>query len=172
MVKFIKWIIFRSEDVMKSIIKQSVVIAIIFAVLALAAACKSGPQFKDVQAKEWKLIEIKSESGKIGYDRSKLENETFGDIFTMKFDAERVSGKGAVNRYTTAFELGTGKDRAITFKPVAATLMAPLREPEKFRETDFFTLLSNVYQWNIDKSGHLELSTKAEDGNDVVLIFE
>jgi heat shock protein HslJ len=157
---------------MKQNSKNLTIVAVIFALLAVTAACKSGPQFKDVLAKEWKMIEIQSDSTKISYDRSKLENESFGDIFTMKFDAERVSGKGAANRYTTPFTLGKGKDRTITFSPVAATLMAPLREPEKFREHDFFTLLSNVYQWDIDESGHLELSSKAEDGHDVLMIFE
>jgi hypothetical protein len=66
--------------------------------------------------------------------------------------------------------LGTKLD--ITVKPAAATLMAPIREPEKLKEHDFLILLSNVYQWNLNKSKHLELSTKTEDGHDAKMIFE
>ncbi|MDR0877254.1 MAG: META domain-containing protein [Treponema sp.] len=155
---------------MNHLIKKTAMIAAIFALLAMTSACKSTPKFSEIKDKEWKLIEVRVDSESIGYDRSKLENESFGDIFTLKFDADRVSGKGAPNRYTAPFELGKGL--AITFKPAAATLMAPIREPEKLKEHDFFALLSNVYQWNLDQAKHLEFSTKTEDGREAVMVFE
>jgi heat shock protein HslJ len=58
----------------------------------------------------------------------------------------------------------------MSIKNVAATLMAPIREPEKLKERDFFTYLQNTYRWTISK-GNLELSTRGENGAEAVLVF-
>jgi hypothetical protein len=83
---------------MNHIIKQSILAAAAFMLSAMAMACSGTPKFSDVQAKEWKLVEVRSDSENLKYDRNRLEAETFGDIFTMKFEDGRISGKAAPNR--------------------------------------------------------------------------
>jgi heat shock protein HslJ len=137
--------------------------------LLALAACGSTTKFSDVQDKEWKLIAVRTTPEDINFDRKRLIDEGFGDIFTIQFSADQVSGKGAPNRYFGPFE--TGKDLAMSIKNVAATLMAPIREPEKLKERDFFNYLGNVYRWNINKEKQLELSAKGEDGVEAVMVF-
>jgi hypothetical protein len=48
--------------------------------------------------------------------------------------------------------------------------MAPLKEPEDFNEREYFTLLGNVYRWDLVQ-GDLKLYTKTGDGEDAVLVF-
>jgi heat shock protein HslJ len=145
-------------------------LTLILAGAALFAACGSAPKFTDVRDREWRLIEVQTEPEQVVFDRNRLVSEGFGDIFTLKFDGDQISGKGAPNRYFGPYELGNGKDRAITIKNVAATLMAPIREPEKLKEREFFIYLGNIYRWNINK-GNLELSTKGENGEEAVMVF-
>jgi heat shock protein HslJ len=137
--------------------------------LLTLAACGSTPKFTDVRDKEWKLIAVQTEAGRVAFERKRLIDEGFGDIFTIQFSADQVSGKGAPNRYFGPYEAGT--DLSLSIKNVAATLMAPIREPEKLKERDFFTYLGNAYRWNLNKKKQLELSTKGEDGTEAVMIF-
>jgi heat shock protein HslJ len=132
------------------------------------AACGSTPQFSDVRDKEWKLIAVRIGKETIAFDRNQLIDEGFGDIFTIRF-ADQVSGMGAPNRYFGPYE--AGKDLSLSIKNVAATLMAPIREPEKLKERDFFAYLGNAYRWNLNKEKQLELSTKGEDGVEAVMVF-
>ncbi|MDR1587479.1 MAG: META domain-containing protein [Treponema sp.] len=151
---------------MKKYIYSSLLIFAFF----LLFACAGGPKFSDVSGKEWKLVEVKKQPESIKFDRNTLVSEGFANIFTLNFDAERLSGIGAPNRYSTPYELG--KKQAITVKEVASTLMAPLREPEKLKENEFFACLRNIYMWNINSGGQLELLSKGDDGREVTLIFE
>jgi hypothetical protein len=48
--------------------------------------------------------------------------------------------------------------------------MAPLREPEKLKEQNFFAYLQNTVKWNL-AGGNLELYSTEEDGTGVVLVF-
>jgi heat shock protein HslJ len=140
---------------------------LILAGTVLLAACGSTPKFEDIRDREWKLSALRTEFENITFDRNQLTDEGFGDIFTISF-ADRVSGKGAPNRYTGPYE--TGKDFSLTIRNVAATLMAPLREPEKLKERDFFNYLENVYRWNINQDS-LELFTRGEGGAEAVMVF-
>jgi heat shock protein HslJ len=141
--------------------------ALILAGVVLLAACGSTPKFEEIQDKEWKLWMIQTEPENVVFDRNQLTAEGFDGIFTIRF-ADRVSGKGAPNRYFGPYE--TGKDRSLTIRNTAATLMAPIREPEKLKERDFFNYLENVYHWNINK-GNLELFTRGEGGVETVMVF-
>jgi heat shock protein HslJ len=141
---------------------------LILAGAVLCAACGSVPRFSDVRDKEWKLIAVRTSPEDIEFDRDRLISEGFGDIFIIQFSADQVSGKGAPNRYYGPYT--AGKDQSMAIKNVAATLMAPIREPEKLKERDFFNYLGNIYRWNID-NGKLELSTKGEDGTEAVMVF-
>jgi len=76
--------------------------------------------------------------------------------------------KGAPNLYSGSYTLGA--NQAISLNPVSSTSLAPLKQPEKLRETDFFVYLKNVYKWNlVDKN--LELYSKAEDDAEVKMVF-
>jgi heat shock protein HslJ len=142
-------------------------LALILTGTVFLAACGSTPRFSDVRDKEWKLIAVQTEPENITFDRNQLIDEGFEDIFTLRF-ADQVSGKGAPNRYFGPYE--TGKDLSLSIKNVAATLMAPIREPEKLKEHDFFTYLQNTYRWTIRKE-NLELFTRGENGGEAVLVF-
>jgi heat shock protein HslJ len=142
--------------------------ALVMAGAVFCAACGSVPKFSDVRDKEWKLMAVQTEAENIAFDRNRLIDEGFGDIFTIRF-ADRVSGIGAPNRYSAPYE--AGKDLSLSIKNVAATLMAPIREPEKLKERDFFNYLGKAYRWNINKEKQLELSTKGEDGTEAVMVF-
>jgi heat shock protein HslJ len=132
-------------------------------------ACAGGPKFSDLSGKEWKLVEVKKQQESIKFDRDTLVSEGFANIFTLNFEAERLSGMAAPNRYFAPYELG--KKQLITVKEIAGTLMAPLREPEKLKEHEFFVYLRNTYQWNITSAGQLELSSKGDDDKEATLIF-
>jgi heat shock protein HslJ len=132
------------------------------------AACGSTPKFSDVRDREWRLTAVRTAPEDIVFDRNLLVDEGFGDIFTLRFSADQVSGKGAPNRYFGPYE--AGKDLGLSIKNVAATLMAPIREPEKLKERDFFTYLQNASRWTINQ-GNLELSTRGENGAEAVMVF-
>jgi heat shock protein HslJ len=118
--------------------------------------------------KDWNLIAVRGGSENITFDRGKLAEEGFADIFTLRFDKERVNGVGAPNRffapYTLADKLG------ISIKTIAQTQMTPLREPEKLKEQEFFAYLQNASQWNIAEK-KLELHSTDNDGAAVILVF-
>ncbi|GHV46551.1 hypothetical protein AGMMS49546_34770 [Spirochaetia bacterium] len=137
-------------------------------VLMLCAACAGGPQFTEAQGKEWKLVEIRTSPENIIFDRSTLVSDGFGDIFTLKFDGGRVQGMAAPNRYFAPYT--QGKSQSLTIDRIAGTLIAPIREPEKVKEHDYFVYLQNTYRWNINNK-NLELYTKSEDGREAVLVF-
>jgi heat shock protein HslJ len=140
---------------------------LVLAGAVLLAACAGVPKFEDIRDREWKLAEVRTEAGNIILDRSQLIAEGFGDVFTIRF-ADQVSGRGAPNRYSGPYE--AGKDLSLRIEKVAATLMAPIREPEKLKEREFFNYLQNVYRWNINQ-GNLELSARGEGGAEALLVF-
>jgi heat shock protein HslJ len=136
--------------------------------MAVLVSCKSAPQFQDVQAREWRLVEIRIQPENIKFDRQKLVDEGFGDIFIIQFDKDRLSGKGAPNRYMGPYE--AGENQSLKIGNVAGTLMAPIREPERLKEGEYFAYLANVYKWNLDGET-LELYTKNDDGREAVMVY-
>ena len=144
------------------------IILFVFSVLVLGA-CKSMPNFSEISGKEWLLSEIRTQGGKITIDRNELKNSGFSEnIFSLVLDAGRVSGVGAPNRYFAPFTLGEGQ--SITIQNIAGTLMAPLFEPEKLKEHEFFVYLQNTSKWDLVK-GQLELYTRDENRAETVLVF-
>ncbi|MCL2185835.1 MAG: META domain-containing protein [Treponema sp.] len=128
--------------------------------------------FADGAGKDWKLLEISIESAfnrEIVFDRKTLVKEGSGEIFTMKFDAEMISGVAAPNRYSGPYTLG--ENRAITLTaPMRSTLMASLFQPEKLPEHEFFGYMQNIYEWR-PANGNLEFLSKTENGREVRIIF-
>jgi heat shock protein HslJ len=137
-------------------------------VIAVIISCTGTPNFSEVSGKQWKLIEVNVNDRVILFDRDTLNNEDAGDIFTFNFDAQRISGKGAPNLYSGPYTLGS--NMAISMNPVSSTRLAPLKQPEKLRENDYFVYLQKVYKWNlVDKK--LELYSKTEDDAEVRMVF-
>ena len=152
--------------------------ALFTAIIFLQTSCASGaggtrvPEFTSVRDKNWKLTEVRlrteSAFGKdVIFQRSMLTQESFKDIYTLRFDAERVSGAGCPNRYFSPYALG--EKQAISIQPIASTLMLALSEPEQLKEREFFAYLEKADQWNLVK-GNLELRSKNNEGA-VVLVF-
>ena len=148
--------------------KKIILPVLIVAILTVFASCGSVKGFSDVMGKEWKLVEVRTGDKDTAFNRSTLSKEGASDIFTMKIEAELLSGVGASNRFTAPYTLGEGQ--SIEVQPMRATLMAPLRQPEKLREDQFFTYLQNTTEWQIaDKT--LEFHSKTNEGAPIVLVF-
>jgi hypothetical protein len=111
---------------------------------------------------------IQTGARSIVLDRQKLESEGFPGVFTLVFEDELVHGRGAPNTFRASYE--QGQNQSLSVGNIAATLMAPLKEPEDFNEREYFTLLGNVYRWDFVQ-GDLKLYTKTGDGEDAVLVF-
>jgi heat shock protein HslJ len=146
--------------------KKYVVISTLF--ILLCAGCSSAPKFSSVINKDWNLIEVQIKPSNIIFDRNQLVSEGFGELFTLRFDEERVNGIAAPNRYFAPYTLNS--DQLISIQTIAGTMMVPLHEPEKLKEHDFFVYLQNTSKWNLIK-GNLQLYTKGEKGTEAILIF-
>ena len=152
--------------------KKIIFIMIAFIVVS-AAGCKSAPPpphpFTEVMDAEWKLIEVRTGGdADIKFDRDTLVSEGFPDIFTLTFEIETFSGKGAPNTYSAPFAVGDNFD--ISVQPVNTTQMAVLTQPEKLIEHDFLVYIQNMYGWKLADE-KLELTTKGESGGEIKMIF-
>jgi heat shock protein HslJ len=150
--------------------------SIIFVSCANGAPVReSGADFKDVQGKEWMLLEVKSQGKTVSIDRKKLEASFPGGIFTINFEESgsgsegRVSGVGAPNRYFGPYTVNNNK--TLSIGNLASTMMAALFEPEELKENEFLTYLSKAKRWDL-RSGKLELYSVNSAEAEVVLIFE
>jgi len=123
--------------------------------------------FSDIIDKDWFLVAVRLDSETIELDREALA-ELFSAVFTLHFDAERVLGVAAPNRYFGPYT--QADNMAVSIGPLAGTLMAALFEPEELKEHEYLTYLQNVYKWNI-AGENLELYSKNEDGVEAVLVF-
>ena len=137
--------------------------------LVITGSCVSTPgDFSEARGKEWLLVEVKTQPQNITFNRKTLKSDGYGNIFSLTFDGERLSGVAAPNRYTAPYTLED--NHGIKVNIIAGTMMAALHEPEKLREHIYYTYLQNAYRWRISNN-LLELSTKNADGVDAVLIF-
>ena len=135
---------------------------------AARSAGASLPSFAEVQGKMWALDEVVTESGSIIINRGKLEADGMGDAFTLEADAERISGRGAPNRYVSPYRLG--EDQEIAISPIASTLMMGLADPEGLQEREYFNYLEQANQWLLtgDRFG---LYSETGEGDPVIMIF-
>jgi heat shock protein HslJ len=157
------------EVIMKKlIISFLIVVSIISCASGSGSGSSSNSSGSDFKGKDWKLVEVWIDSKNINFNRKDLANDKAGDIFTLKFDAENISGTGAPNRYSAPYALSD--KNSISVKPIRSTQMASLWQPEKLREYDFFIYMQNLSEWAIN-SGRLELTSKTENGRTVKLVF-
>jgi heat shock protein HslJ len=133
-----------------------------------AAVKETALNFDDVRGKEWILTELRTGSAVIRLDRQKLEAEDLGDVYTLRFDEDRLSGKGAPNRYFGPYELGDGG--RLTLSRVASTEMMGIKEPEELKEYEYYDYLNRVNRWGMAQ-GRLELFSETPDGREAVLVF-
>jgi heat shock protein HslJ len=153
--------------------KKTIIVVLLVIVFLSGCASKGNhPNFSDVIGTEWKLLEVHVDDTfgrNILFDRSVLSYEGFGEIFTLTFDTQLLSGAGSPNRYSAPFTLGEGN--AITIMPMRSTLMASIFEqPERLPEHQYFIYMQGVYEWRLTEE-RLELLSKTEDGREVRLVF-
>ena len=129
------------------------------------AGARSNASFSDVKGRDWVLTEVKSGSNTVTITRTNIT----GEIYTIRFEDDRLSGMAAPNRYFGPYTSGEG--HSLSMGSVANTLMAALFENEDLKEYDYFTYLGKVTRWELRKDGKLELYTSAENGSQVILIY-
>jgi heat shock protein HslJ len=120
-----------------------------------------------IEENEWKLIEVYINGEDTLFRRDTLPKEP-GNLFTLTFGAELLSGMGAPNRYSAPYAMGD--NQSISVMPMRSTMMAALFEPEKLNEHDFFTYLQNACEWK-QVNNNLELLSKTQNGGEVRLVF-
>jgi hypothetical protein len=148
------------------------------AVLALCLnSCAGAPSFSNVQGKQWKLVELRSDPTTspeplrepIRFDRSKLKSEGMDDIFVLTFNVSgQASGKAAPELYTASYEQGV--DQSLSLKQVTSVHVERDLAPERLREAEYFALLERISRWDY-REGKLELYSTGPDGREVVLTF-
>jgi hypothetical protein len=154
-------------------VKSAALLAAVFLGI-LCTACtglpsvkpSEAPGFDLVMTKEWRLVELRLGTNAV-FSRDQLDAE-FAGMYTLRFQDGMASGRGAPNIYRSPFT--EGPDQSLSIQPGAATLMAPIREPEGLTERDYFGYLERVYRWNLTDEA-LELYTVGEDGKAAVLVY-
>jgi heat shock protein HslJ len=124
--------------------------------------------FDEVRGKLWALDEIVFESGAISINRRKLEADGEGDSFTLEAGDERISGKGAPNRFFAPYTLGP--DQEIVISPIAGTLMMGLVDPEGLQEREYFNYLEQANQWFLT-GDVLHLYSETPEGDPAIMVF-
>jgi heat shock protein HslJ len=127
------------------------------------------PDFYEAVDKEWRLIKVQTPSGPTEFSRAALEAGEMGDCYTLRFDRERVTGKGAPNRYTAPYQPGEGG--AVSIQAIASTLMAGLREPPGLQEREYYNYLERVFRWSLEED-ILNLYTLNSSGESLVLVYQ
>ncbi|WP_428897707.1 heat shock protein HslJ [Parelusimicrobium proximum] len=141
---------------------------VLFSACATSKNTESGAGFDAVKEKEWQLAQVLDSSGKVTYDHSNLPDEYFKDIYTLKFDDSRVSGKAAPNRYSGPYTLNGNK---LSFKHFASTLMMGIKVPEGLSEYQYLQLLEKTTSWKYSKN-NLKLSTVDTNGKKLTLVYK
>jgi len=123
-------------------------------------------ELSSIEGNEWKLIEVYIDGKDTLFNRNTLPEE-LKSFFTLSFDAERISGVGAPNRYSAPYTMG---DSQLSIMPVISTMMASFYQPENLTEHEFFVYLQSAYEWK-QINNNLELYSKTENGSEVRLVF-
>jgi heat shock protein HslJ len=118
----------------------------------------------DFQGKDWILEEIRVDSATVRIDRP---NNV--ECFTLRFDAERISGIAFPNRYFAPYTAGEGNSFSIGV--AGSTKMASFFEIDGLKEDDYFIYLANARSRDI-RNGKLELTSTGKNGEAIVLIYQ
>jgi len=159
---------------MKKLSTVFILTTLVLAVIVMSCNTTPATDWTAVAGKEWRLIEVHISDTfdrEVLFNRNDLSRDSnTRDVFTLKFENDLVSGTGAPNRFNAPFTLGE-QAQSIRIMPARSTQMAPIFQPARLREHDFFMFLNNVYKWELDER-LLVLRSKAQDDRDVVMIFQ
>jgi len=120
--------------------------------------------FSEVQDWLWNLTGVKNGSTVIKIDRTNVTR----DIYTIKFQTDRLIGAGAPNSYFASYTLG--ENQALLIERIGSSRVAPIHEMKDFTEYEYFRCLQKVTRWDL-RDGKLELHTYDKNGAAVILIF-
>jgi len=120
--------------------------------------------FSRVQRLDWNLTEVKSGSATIVIDRAKAQRE----IYSIRFQEERIRGRGADNIYFAPYIAGA--NNSLSIRRIVGTYMNPIFEMENFSEYEYFRYLERVYRWEFH-DWKLKLFTCDENNGEVILEF-
>ena len=150
----------NSKNIAKAVFLSGIILVILSC--AGGAAAKNA-DIADIMEKDWFLEEVKTGQSVIRIDRTGGANA----VYTLKFDAERIGGAGAPNRYFAPYT--AGEKNSLAFGMIGSTMMASLFERADLKEHEYFAYLGKVCRWDL-KNGKLELYSL--DGNaETVLIY-
>jgi len=136
-----------------------------------APAREAEARFGDVEGRDWILLELNRTNETIRIDRE-VDLYGMGEIYSINFQAGRVSGMGAPNRFFGPYTVAGNRALRIGSEngALAQTMMMPLLEPEALREHEYFTYLSRVTRWDL-RGEYLELFSSSDDGSAAVMVF-
>jgi len=126
--------------------------------------------FSNVIEKEWSLIKVRVSDNETLINREALANDNAGDLYTLKFDNNLLSGKAEPNTYSAPYTINEA-EQTISIKPMRSTLMASFRQSVGLAEHDYYTYMNNAYKWEI-VNNNLILHSKSADEQNVQLVFE
>jgi heat shock protein HslJ len=81
------------------------------------------------------------------FSRKELESIGMGEAFTLTFNADRVSGEAAPNRYFGPYN--AAGDGTLKLGPLASTLMAALKQPPDLTESAYMSYLNAASKWRL-----------------------
>jgi len=120
--------------------------------------------FSRIQSIDWNLAEVKKSSASIFIDRTKTQRE----IYSIRFQENRIRGRGADNIYFAPYTAGA--NNSLSIKKIAGTYMLPLFEAENFSEYEYFRHLERAYRWEF-RDWKLKLYTYDENKEEAILEF-
>ena len=160
------------NSTVKNILIMLVLSALIISCAGIPPDYSEKPEFSFVEGKVWQLVAVRDPAKNIVLDRDAMENDGFGDYYTLQFlkqESVQIAGKASPNRYFGPYEQGEGRELLIP--NVASTMMASFADPVDLKEYDYFAYLGKVRSWNASTDGQLELYTQNADGEEVILVY-
>jgi hypothetical protein len=157
------------EKNMNTHVKKSIITSTLFLITAAFSYANDGSPsdnvpFSRIQHIDWNLAEVKSGDSTVIIDRTNVQRE----IYSFRFEADRVRGRGADNLYFTRYT--SGVNNSLSIGRLFRTFMAPLFEMESYSEYKYFQQLERVNRWEFH-DWKLRLYTCDENGAPVVLVF-
>jgi heat shock protein HslJ len=118
----------------------------------------------EIQGKDWILEEVRINSTTVRINRPNNIQ-----CFTLRFDAERISGIGHPNRYFGPYTGGEGN--SLSIGNMGSTMMASFIEIDGLNENEYFAYLAKAKS-RVIRNGKLELTCSGKNGEAVVLVYQ
>jgi heat shock protein HslJ len=117
----------------------------------------------EIQGKDWILEEVRINSSTVRIDRpNNIE------CFTLRFEADRISGIGHPNRFFGPYTAGEGN--SLSIGTMGSTRMASFIEIDGLTENEYFAYLASAKS-RVIRNGKLELTCSRRSGEAVVLVY-